>query len=101
MLRVMRAYTNYVLHIGSRISKHLQTKVPKGTFELIHLIKTSLFSRFDLYSNRRHANRGTSPLEHLYSRDSSVQGAQIWSSIEGTPLFRGEVALFLGSESRV
>ena len=29
MLRVMRAYTNYVLHIGSRISKHLQTKVPK------------------------------------------------------------------------
>ena len=29
MLRVMRAYTSYVLHIGSRISKHLQTKMPK------------------------------------------------------------------------
>ena len=29
MVRVMRPYTNYVLHLGSRISKHLQTKVPK------------------------------------------------------------------------
>ena len=56
--------------------KTFTNKSAKSTFELIHLIKTSLFSRFDLYSNRRHVNRGTSPLEHLYSRDSSVQGAQ-------------------------
>ena len=29
MLIVMRAYTSYVLYIGSSITKHLQTKVPK------------------------------------------------------------------------
>ena len=56
--------------------KTFTNKSAKSTFELIHLIKTSLFSRFDLYSNRRHVNRGTSPLEHLYSRDSSIQWAQ-------------------------
>ena len=57
-------------------TKVFTNKSAKSTFELIHLIKTSLFSRFDLYSNRRHVNRGTSSSEHLYSRDSSIQWAQ-------------------------
>ena len=45
---------------------------------------------------------GASPLGHLYSRDTFIQGHKIWSwnnahiifvsitSVEGTPLFRGK-----------
>ena len=102
MLRVMRAYTSYVLHIGSRISKHLQTKVAKVRLNLsIESKRHCLVGSNNNYSNRRHVNKGNPQCPVNWKQHDSCTGYLIFEQDLNSFYETGELNLAVDCKGNV